>query len=139
LMDGDTTGGNSGSPVIDGRGHLVGFNFDRVWENVAGDYVWSDAQSRNVVADVRYLLWMLDAIEHADALLAELGVADFAGPPAPPPEPPAPKSSTPPPANKPAPAGGCACATTPSRDHEGVLLGLLALLGLAPLRRRRVG
>jgi len=139
LMDGDTTGGNSGSPVIDGRGHLVGFNFDRVWENVAGDYVWSDAQSRNVVADVRYLLWMLDAIEHADALLAELGVADFAGPPAPPPEPPAPKSSTPPPANKPAPAGGCACAATPSRDHEGVLLGFLALLGLAPLRRRRVG
>ena len=38
LADADTTGGNSGSPVVNGRGELVGVNFDRVWENVANDF-----------------------------------------------------------------------------------------------------
>ncbi|MFV8751123.1 S46 family peptidase [Nannocystaceae bacterium ST9] len=140
LMDGDTTGGNSGSPVIDGQGRLVGFNFDRVWENVAGDYVWSDAQSRNVVADVRYLLWMLDAVEHADALLDELGVAKFAGPPAPSPSEPEPASTSKTasePATKPAApaAGACSCEASPAPSGPGVLFGLLALAGLLPLRR----
>lgn len=134
LMDGDTTGGNSGSPVIDGRGRLVGFNFDRVWENVAGDYVWSDGQSRNVVADVRYLLWMLDTVEHADALLAELGVAEFRGPPPPAKTAEAPASKTTSPANPAGPATGCGCST--NSEPAPALFGLLALLGLIPLRRR---
>ena len=81
LSTADTTGGNSGSPVIDDKGALVGFNFDRVWENVAGDYAYRDAHSRNIVSDVRYLLWMLDEVVHADALLEELGVADYADAP----------------------------------------------------------
>ncbi len=74
LADGDTSGGNSGSPVINGRGELVGVNFDRVWENVAGDFGFNPALSRNVSVDVRYLLWQLDRVEQADALLQELGV-----------------------------------------------------------------
>jgi hypothetical protein len=70
----DTTGGNSGSPTIDGRGRLVGVNFDRVWENVANDFGYNPEIARNVNADVRYLLWLLDEVEGATALLEELGV-----------------------------------------------------------------
>jgi len=74
LSDADTTGGNSGSPTVNGRGELVGVNFDRVWENVANDFGYNPAVARNINADIRYLLWMLDRVEHADALLRELGV-----------------------------------------------------------------
>ena len=74
LSDSDTTGGNSGSPVLNGKGQLVGLNFDRVFENVAGDYGWSPLYSRNVMVDVRYVLWMLDRVAGAAPILAELGV-----------------------------------------------------------------
>ncbi len=74
LADADTTGGNSGSPVLDGDGKLVGVNFDRVWENVANDFGFNPEVARNVSADVRYLLWMLESIEGdaARPLLEEL-------------------------------------------------------------------
>jgi len=74
LANCDTTGGNSGSPVIDGKGRWIGLNFDRVWENVAGDFGYSVERSRNIVVDVRYLLWQLDEVEHAQWILDELGV-----------------------------------------------------------------
>ncbi len=77
LADADTTGGNSGSPTVNGRGELVGVNFDRVWENVSNDFAYQPAVGRNVNADVRYLLWMLE-LEGASRLLTELKV-----PPAP--------------------------------------------------------
>jgi hypothetical protein len=73
LSNADTTGGNSGSPVINGKGELVGLNFDRVWENVAGDFGYSPERSRNINADVRYMLWLLDDVVDAGALLTELG------------------------------------------------------------------
>lgn len=75
LSNGDTTGGNSGSPVIDGQGRFIGLNFDRVWENIAGDVGYDVARSRNIIVDVRYLLWVLDEVADAGALLEELGVA----------------------------------------------------------------
>jgi hypothetical protein len=72
LADCDTTGGNSGSPMIDGKGRLVGVNFDRVWENVANDFGYNPEVARNVSADVRYLLWLLTTVENAKDLVTEL-------------------------------------------------------------------
>ena len=74
LADGDSSGGNSGSPVVNARGELVGINFDRVWENVAGDFGFNPALSRNISVDVRYLLWNLERVANAEELLEELGL-----------------------------------------------------------------
>ncbi len=76
LADADTTGGNSGSPTVNGRGELVGLNFDRVWENVANDFGYNPAIARNVNADIRFFLWLLEHVDHAGSLLRELGVQD---------------------------------------------------------------
>jgi hypothetical protein len=78
LADADTTGGNSGSPVVNARGELVGVNFDRVWENVANDFGYNPDVARNISADVRYMLWMLEALrgDAARALLEEVGVGE---------------------------------------------------------------
>jgi hypothetical protein len=74
LSDADTTGGNSGSPVVDGKGELVGINFDRVFENVAGDFGYSPERSRNISVDVRFILWHLEHVAPAPALLEEMGI-----------------------------------------------------------------
>ncbi len=74
LATGDTTGGNSGSPMVNGYGELVGLNFDRVWENVANDFGYNPAIARNVSVDIRYLLWTLEEIDGASELLTELGI-----------------------------------------------------------------
>jgi len=73
LADADTTGGNSGSPVVNGRGELVGVNFDRVWENVANDFGYNPDVARNVSVDVRYVLWLMRDVDGAHELLRELG------------------------------------------------------------------
>jgi MYXO-CTERM domain-containing protein len=79
LSDGDTTGGNSGSAVINGRGEVIGLNFDRVWENIAGDVAYDEGRSRNIIVDLRYLFWLLDEVEDGGALLDELGVGEHRG------------------------------------------------------------
>ncbi len=76
LADADTTGGNSGSPVVNGRGELVGVNFDRVWENVANDFGYNPDVARNISVDVRYMLWLMEALhgKAAEPLLREMGI-----------------------------------------------------------------
>jgi S1-C subfamily serine protease len=78
LADADTTGGNSGSPVLNGRGELVGVNFDRVWENVSNDFAFNPDVARNISVDIRYMLWVLTTTHGAAArpLLTEMGVAE---------------------------------------------------------------
>jgi hypothetical protein len=72
----DTTGGNSGSPILDSRGHLVGVNFDRAWEATINDYAWSSSYSRSIGVDIRYVLWVTQKFEGVDYLLKEMGIPE---------------------------------------------------------------
>jgi hypothetical protein len=74
LYDTDTTGGNSGSPVLNARGELVAVNFDRAWEATINDYAWSESYSRSIGVDIRYVLWITQKVAGAQFLLAEMGV-----------------------------------------------------------------
>lgn len=70
----DTTGGNSGSPLLNARGELVGVNFDRTFEATINDYAWSEEYSRSIGVDIRYVLWVTEFVGDAGPLLRELGV-----------------------------------------------------------------
>jgi Peptidase S46 len=70
----DTTGGNSGSPLLNARGEIVGVNFDRAYEATINDYAWSEDYSRSIAVDIRYVLWILEKFAGADNLLKELGL-----------------------------------------------------------------
>ena len=67
-----TTGGNSGSPVINADGDLIGLNFDRVWEGTMSDIVFDPEICRNIALDVRYVLFTIDKIGEADYLFEEM-------------------------------------------------------------------
>lgn len=68
----DTTGGNSGSPVFNGKGELVGLNFDSTYEAITKDWFFNPTITRAVHVDIRYILWMMDKVDHADNLIKEL-------------------------------------------------------------------
>ncbi len=72
----DTTGGNSGSPVLDARGRLVGLLFDGNYESIVADYVFDPPYTRSICVDIRYVLWLIDQLHGAHPLLEEMGVAD---------------------------------------------------------------
>lgn len=76
LATNHTTGGNSGSPVINADGNLVGINFDRVWEGTMSDIVYDPSVCRNISLDIRYLLFNIEHIGHAAYLFDEMVFAD---------------------------------------------------------------
>ena len=67
-----TTGGNSGSPVLDADGYLMGLNFDRSWESTMSDYMFDPNRCRNIVVDIRYVLWVIDKYSNAGHLIEEM-------------------------------------------------------------------
>ncbi|MBQ8461436.1 MAG: S46 family peptidase [Bacteroidales bacterium] len=71
-----TTGGNSGSPVLNADGNLIGINFDRVWEGTMSDIAFDPEVCRNISLDVRYLLFNIEAIGHAAYLFEEMVFVD---------------------------------------------------------------
>ena len=74
IADLDITGGNSGSPVLNARAELVGLAFDMNYEGVSSGWLFNPAQTRAIAVDVRYLLWVMDALDGADRLLVEMGI-----------------------------------------------------------------
>lgn len=69
-----TTGGNSGSPVLNENGQLIGINFDRTWESTMSDYMFDPSRCRNVVCDIRYVLWVIDVYSNANHLIKEMNI-----------------------------------------------------------------
>ena len=74
LYNMDTTGGSSGSPVLNAYGELIGVNFDRAYEATINDYAWNESYSRSIGVDIRYVLWITQKVGGADYLLEEMGV-----------------------------------------------------------------
>ena len=74
LYNMDTTGGNSGSPVMDANGNLVGVNFDRAYTATLNDFSWNKDYSRSIAVDIRYALFVMKYLDKADNLLNEMGV-----------------------------------------------------------------
>ena len=72
LTNNDITGGNSGSPMFDGKGHLIGLAFDGNWDSLSSDINFDARLARCIGVDIRYVLFMMDKWGHADRLLKEI-------------------------------------------------------------------
>jgi len=72
LYSTDTTGGNSGSPVLNAKGELVGVNFDRTFEATINDFAWDQRYSRSIGVDVRFVLWITGEVYGAKHLIDEM-------------------------------------------------------------------
>jgi len=71
-----TTGGNSGSPVIDAEGNLIGINFDRCWEGTMSDLMFDPDRCRNIVLDIRYALFITEKLAGANYLIDEMKIEE---------------------------------------------------------------
>jgi len=74
ISNNDITGGNSGSPVINGKGELVGIAFDGNWEAMSGDIVFEPEVQRTISVDIRYVLFIIDKFAGANYLLDEMKI-----------------------------------------------------------------
>jgi len=71
-----TTGGNSGSPALDAKGGLIGINFDRTWESTMSDILFDKDICRNIMVDIRYVLWVIDIYAGAGHLVEEMNLIE---------------------------------------------------------------
>ncbi|MEM9983483.1 MAG: S46 family peptidase [Bacteroidota bacterium] len=71
-----TSGGNSGSPILNGEGHLIGLNFDRGWEGTMSDVDYDRNQCRNISVDARYVLFLIDKFGEASYLIDEMTIVE---------------------------------------------------------------
>ena len=76
LSSADTTGGNSGSPVMNGKGELVGLNFDSTYESITKDWYFNGKITRAIHVDIRYMLWLMEEVDNAGYLLEEMTLVD---------------------------------------------------------------
>ena len=76
LGSNNTTGGNSGSPALDSKGQLVGINFDRTWESTMSDVLFDENICRNIMVDIRYVLWVIDIYAGAGHLVNEMNLVE---------------------------------------------------------------
>ena len=76
LYSTDTTGGNSGSPVLNAKGELVGVNFDRAFEATINDFAWNQRYSRSIGVDIRYVLWITGEVFGAKHIVQEMLASD---------------------------------------------------------------
>ena len=74
LSNVDTTGGNSGSPTLNGKAELVGLLFDGVYESIIGDWDYNPELNRSIHVDSRYMLWVMDKVDNAQNLLDEMTI-----------------------------------------------------------------
>ena len=74
LSSADTTGGNSGSAVLNKNGELVGLNFDSTYESITKDWYYDSAITRAIHVDIRYMLWVMKEVDHADNVMKELSI-----------------------------------------------------------------
>lgn len=74
LSSADTTGGNSGSAVMNKNGELIGLNFDSTYESITKDWYFDPAITRAIHVDIRYMLWVMKEVDHADNLLKEMTI-----------------------------------------------------------------
>lgn len=71
-----TTGGNSGSPTLNGQGELIGLNFDRIWNGIASDYRFDNERSRNISVDIRYVLFVIDKVCHGGHIVSQFDIVN---------------------------------------------------------------
>ena len=72
----DTSGGNSGSPVLNAHGEIIGLNFDGNWESMSGDIIYEPEYQRSICVDIRYILFIMDRYGGAGHLIQEMELHD---------------------------------------------------------------
>src|SRR5690606_31612119 len=74
ITDNDITGGNSGSPIINDKGELLGLAFDGNWEAMSGDISFDKKYKRTISVDIRFVLWLIEKYGKADNLIKEMDI-----------------------------------------------------------------